>query len=144
MLRKESPFKFTKNSPILLILSLGFYFLKLQQCCNNAIICKAKGKRRLNDCYSSQSEKWKQQEIMMSEAYSEPCQTSNVEFFCEKMPLTIFTKNYILDVWQGSENAFGSILKIYFVSEIARLGNCMRQRVLNVNSFFPIPYKTNL
>ena len=81
---------------------------------------------------------------MMSEAYSEPCQTSNVEFFCEKMPLTIFTKNYILDVWQGFENAFGSILKIYLVSEIARLGNCMRQRVLNVNSFFPIPYKTNL
>ena len=62
----------------------------------------------------------------------------------EKMLLTIFTKNYILDVWQGSENAFGSILKIYLVSEIARLGNCMRQRVLNVNSFFPIPYKTNL
>ena len=60
------------------------------------------------------------------------------------MLLTIFTKSYILDVWQGSENAFGSILKIYLVSEIARLGNCMRQRVLNVNSFFPIPYKTNL
>ena len=30
ILRKESPFKFTKNSPILLILSIGFYFLKLQ------------------------------------------------------------------------------------------------------------------
>ena len=33
-----------------------------------------------------------------SEAYSESCQTSKMEHFAN-----VFTKRFILDVWQGSE-----------------------------------------
>ena len=46
----------------------------------------------------------------LSEAYSEPYTTSKMRFF-EKMvedfqPLTIFTKSFFLDVWQGPECIF--------------------------------------
>ena len=48
---------------------------------------------------------------MQTEAYSEPCQTSKIESFAKIvngfMPLTIFAKRSILDVWQGSEYASG-------------------------------------
>ena len=43
------------------------------------------------------------------EAYAEPCRTSKMEVFAKIVddlkPLTIFTKHYILDVWQGFEYA---------------------------------------
>ena len=49
--------------------------------------------------------------------YLEPCQTSKIECLTKKVnrfkPLTIFTKQSILDVWQGSGYAFGS-LKLFF------------------------------
>ena len=42
-----------------------------------------------------------------TETYSEPCQTSKMEFFAEIgngwKPLTSFTRNSILDLYQGSE-----------------------------------------
>ena len=42
-----------------------------------------------------------------SEAYSEPCQTSKMKLLPKIIngfyPLNIFTKNFILDVWQGSD-----------------------------------------
>ena len=46
----------------------------------------------------------------LSEAYSEPYQTSNTKLF-EKLvkgfqPLAIFTKSCILDVWQDTECIF--------------------------------------
>ena len=45
--------------------------------------------------------------------YSEPCQVSKLERFPKKVNgwkrLTIFAKHSILDVWQGSEYAFGMI-----------------------------------
>ena len=41
------------------------------------------------------------------EAYSEPCQTSEMEFFCENSQwlkaVNFFVKHSILDVWQSSE-----------------------------------------
>ena len=46
----------------------------------------------------------------MSEAYSEPCQTSKMELFAKivngQKPFTIFVKHFIWGVWQGSEYAF--------------------------------------
>ena len=40
----------------------------------------------------------------MSEAYSEPCQTSKMELFATIVksfqPISIFSKNSILDIWQ--------------------------------------------
>ena len=46
---------------------------------------------------------------MKAKAYSEPCQTSKMEFFAKLVkgfkPLTIFVKSSILDVWQSSEYA---------------------------------------
>ena len=40
------------------------------------------------------------------EAYSEPCQTSQMECFTKIINyLTIFAERSILDVWQGSEHA---------------------------------------
>ena len=45
--------------------------------------------------------------------YSEPCQTSKMELFLKiingRKPLTIFAKSSILDVWLGSERAFGLV-----------------------------------
>ena len=38
----------------------------------------------------------------VTEVYSEPCQTSKIEF----KPLTILAKCSILDVWEGSEYVF--------------------------------------
>ena len=42
-----------------------------------------------------------------SEAYSEPCETSKMDFFAKIIndfqPPNIFGKSSILDVWQGSE-----------------------------------------
>ena len=44
-----------------------------------------------------------------SEVYSEPCQTLKMKFLRKIVngfyPLNIFTKNFILDVWQGSDYA---------------------------------------
>ena len=44
-----------------------------------------------------------------SDAYSEPCQTSKIKLLPKIVngfwPLNIFTKNFILDVWQGSDYA---------------------------------------
>ena len=46
-----------------------------------------------------------------SEVYSEPCLTSMMVRFVKEVkdfwPLTIFSKRFILDVWQGSEYAYG-------------------------------------
>ena len=48
-----------------------------------------------------------------SEAYSEPCQASKMEpsvkIFSQKatQSFTIFAKNFILDIWQGSEYTSG-------------------------------------
>ena len=62
-----------------------------------------------------------------SEAYSEPCWASDMEFFVIIIniwkPLTIFTKCSILDVWQGSEK----FLSITFMGDcryILNLGRC--------------------
>ena len=53
------------------------------------------------------SERW--QMYSPRQMYSEPCQTSKKELFAKTvnswMPLNIFTKSSILDVWQGSEYA---------------------------------------
>ena len=49
--------------------------------------------------------------VLISEAYSEPCQTSMMKLFAKIVnglkPVTIFGKNSILDIWQGSEYSFG-------------------------------------
>ena len=41
--------------------------------------------------------------------YLEPCQTPKMEtlvkIICSYKPFSIFAKRFILDVWQGSENA---------------------------------------
>ena len=46
----------------------------------------------------------------LSEAYVEPYQTSKMKLFAKMVkgfqPLTIFTKSFILDVWQGPECIF--------------------------------------
>ena len=46
-------------------------------------------------------------EYQITDAYSEPCQTSKMEYLLKKKnspyPLTIFAKHSILDVWQRSE-----------------------------------------
>ena len=46
----------------------------------------------------------------MAGSYSEPSRTSKMELFAEIVNgwnvLTIFAKNFILDVWMGSEYAF--------------------------------------
>ena len=39
-----------------------------------------------------------------AESYSEPCQLK---------PLTIFAKNFILDVWQGFEYASGEVFTTF-------------------------------
>ena len=47
------------------------------------------------------------QNVFITQAYSEPCQTSKIERFAKIVnvfqPLTTFAKRTILDVWQGSE-----------------------------------------
>ena len=47
----------------------------------------------------------------MSEAYLEPLQTSKIELFAKIAnsfkPLTVFAKNFMLDVCSGSKYAFG-------------------------------------
>ena len=49
--------------------------------------------------------------VLILEAYSEPCQVSKMEFSVKIVNnlklLTIFAKNSILDIWQGSEYSFG-------------------------------------
>ena len=49
-------------------------------------------------------------DIMITEAYSEPCQISKMELFTKVVnsfhPLTIFAKRCVLDVRQGGEYAF--------------------------------------
>ena len=45
-------------------------------------------------------------EYQITDAYSEPCQTSKMEYLLKKnspYTLTIFAKHSILDVWQMSE-----------------------------------------
>ena len=43
----------------------------------------------------------------ISKAYSEPCQISWVEFFAKIVNDLKPPKNFILDIWQGSEYSFG-------------------------------------
>ena len=51
--------------------------------------------------------------LMLTEAYSEPCQTSKMELFEKKVnsfqPLTIFARILFLDVWLGSGYTSGKI-----------------------------------
>ena len=51
-----------------------------------------------------------------SEAYSKPCQISKMELYLKIVKsfymLTIFSKCYILDVWQGSEYISGMFLRV--------------------------------
>ena len=53
-----------------------------------------------------------------TEAYSEPCQTSKMQCFAKiviaEKALTIFPKNSILDIWQGSE--YASVLAFFFLT----------------------------
>ena len=45
--------------------------------------------------------------VYVIKAYSEPCQTSKIKCMAKIVkdfkPLSIFTKRFILDIWQGSE-----------------------------------------
>ena len=54
--------------------------------------------------------------MLISETYSEPCETSKVEFFAKIVngleSLTIFVKNSILGIWQGSEYGSRSIVPV--------------------------------
>ena len=54
--------------------------------------------------------------MLISETYSEPCETSKVELFAKIVngleSLTIFVKNSILGIWQGSEYGSRSIVPV--------------------------------
>ena len=74
-------------------------------------------------------------EIVVSEAYSEPSQTSKIELF-EKVvngfqPLTIFEKSSILDVWQGSEYASGNNQKYFEINFYGKAGRGCFSRLLD-------------
>ena len=47
--------------------------------------------------------------VLISEAYSEPCQTSKMEFLRKQLTVeaAIFAKHSSLDIWQCSEYSFG-------------------------------------
>ena len=62
-----------------------------------------------------------------TEVYSEPCQTSKMGFFAKitegSKPLTISTKSFILDVWQGSKYNYVSKHIIFLQNGICHLFN---------------------
>ena len=67
---------------------------------------------------------------MDTESYSEPCKTSEMEYFAIIFRgfylLTIFTKRSISGVWQGSENAFNCEIIVCQLTacEITVASNC--------------------
>ena len=79
-----------------------------------------------------------------AEVYSKPCQTSNMERFVKIVnrfwPLTIFTKQSILDVPQGSEYASDMpmciILKLAWVSYAIRIDTW--SKYLTLTRFLPL------
>ena len=55
--------------------------------------------------------------LLTAKIYLEPCQISKIERSAKIaitafQPLTIFVKHFILDVWKGSEYAFGKWLNL--------------------------------
>ena len=54
-------------------------------------------------------------DLIVSEAYSETCQTSKMELFAKRvngwLPLTFFAKNSISDPWRDSEYALTPKIK---------------------------------
>ena len=56
--------------------------------------------------------------IHSTEVYSEPCLRSKMKFFAKKVdgfyPWTIFAKDFILDVWQDSENTSVAPVNFWF------------------------------
>ena len=55
------------------------------------------------------------------EAYTAPCQTSKMDLFPKMVkslqPFTIFAKNLIIDVLQGSVHTYADLKHIYFISK---------------------------
>ena len=61
--------------------------------------------------------------LINSEAYSEPCQIYKMEFFLEivhgRQLLTLFVKNFVLDIWRDSEYASVNCYSLFVKTENA-------------------------
>ena len=82
-----------------------------------------------------------------AEAYSEPCQASKIELFTNivnsRKPLTILTKNFILDIWHCHEYASEKVgdFSEFQVADMVWSRNLFKKvpwKVITINDLFNV------